>query len=102
MDVVDKDSTFFRQLVHHKAVMDDLFADVDRGAKGLQRNPDDIDGPHHARAEPAGFQQKYAFFLSFGRRALGSDRCLRDDGAHVLYYTVNTPVAPPSDNFRLT
>jgi hypothetical protein len=40
--------------------VNDLLADVDRGAEGLQRNLHDIDGPHHACAEAARLQKQYS------------------------------------------
>ena len=47
-----------RKFFDHKAVVDDLFADVDRRPKGLQGDADNIDRPDHARAEAARLQQQ--------------------------------------------
>ena len=94
VDVVDKDRALIRQLIHYKAVVDDFLADVDGRAKGFERNPDDVDCPHYACTETARFQQQNAFFLRSGRPWLGSYRCCRRDGAHVLYYTVNKHALP--------
>ena len=55
---VDKDRALAAQFLDHKAVMDDLFAHVNRRPKCLQGNADHIDRPHHARAEPARLEQE--------------------------------------------
>src|SRR5262249_8842742 len=58
LDTVDENRTFRLEFLDHKAVMDDFLADVDRGAKGLKSNADDVDCPYHARAKAPRLQQK--------------------------------------------
>lgn len=73
MNIVDEDRALLRQLVYHKAVVDDLFANVNRRAKGLKRNTHNVDRPHYARAETAGLEQKDALFLRVGHKIQRSD-----------------------------
>ena len=61
---VDEDRALAAQFVHHKAVVDDLFAHVDRGPERLQRDADDIDGPHHSGAKAPRLEQKYGLSLA--------------------------------------
>src|SRR6266478_733392 len=58
---INKDRTFALKLLDHKAVVDNLFADVDRRTKGLERNTDNINRAHDAGAESARLQQKQCF-----------------------------------------
>jgi len=44
-----------------KTVMNDLLANVDGGAKGFKRDPDDIHRTHHAGAEPTRLQEHDPF-----------------------------------------
>jgi hypothetical protein len=53
---VNKNGTFALELLDHKAVVDDLFADVDGRAKGLKRNADNVNRPNHAGAKSAGLE----------------------------------------------
>ena len=55
---IDEDGALAAQFVDHKAVVDDLFADVNRRAEGFEGDADDVDGAHHAGAEAAGLQEK--------------------------------------------
>src|SRR5215467_3480209 len=55
VDGIDKDGALALQLLDHKAVVYDLFADVNGWTKGFERNPDNIDRPHHSGAKSAGF-----------------------------------------------
>jgi len=57
-DAVDENSAFLLEFLDHKTIVDDFFADVDGGAEGLQRNPDDIDSSHHSGAEPTRLQKQ--------------------------------------------
>ena len=58
VDAVDKNRALLLQFLHDKAVVDDLFAHINRSPKRLQRNPDNINRPHHPSAKPARLQQK--------------------------------------------
>src|SRR5947209_11147864 len=58
---VDKDRTFALKFLNHKTVVDNLFADIDWRTKGFERNSDNINRPHNARAESARLQQKQSF-----------------------------------------
>ena len=55
---VDKDRALALQLLDHKAVVHNLFADIDGRPEGFEGNADNIDGPHHARAKASRFQQQ--------------------------------------------
>jgi hypothetical protein len=55
IDVVDEDSPLLLKLFDHKAVVDDLFTDIDRRAKSLEGDADDINGPDYTGAEASGF-----------------------------------------------
>jgi len=53
-----KIAPFGLQFFHHVAVMDDLFAHIDRRPKGVQRNADDINWPSTTPAQKTpGLQQ---------------------------------------------
>ena len=54
---VNKDRALGFQFFHHVAVVDDLFAHIDRRPKGVQRNADNINGPHNSGAKTPGLQQ---------------------------------------------
>ena len=58
-DFVDEDGALLRQFIDHVTVVNNFAADINRGAKGLQRDFDNIDGAHHARAETARLEQQY-------------------------------------------
>lgn len=58
IDLMDKNRTLFRQLIHDIAVVNDFAPNVNRRAKGFQRNLDDVNSADHARAEAARFEQK--------------------------------------------
>jgi hypothetical protein len=90
IQLVDKDRALLRQIGHNIAVMDDLLADVDRGAKGIERNLHDIDGPHNAGAEAARLEKENP--LSFRFAAVPVFRDVLEGGcSHVLQYTASTP-----------
>jgi hypothetical protein len=57
-DAVDENSAFLLEFLDHKTIVDNLFADVNGGAEGLQRNPDDVDCSHHSGAESTRFQKQ--------------------------------------------
>jgi len=57
INFIDEDRALGLQFFHHVAVMDDLFAHIDRRPKGVQRNADDINGPHNSGAKTPGLQQ---------------------------------------------
>src|SRR5690349_17879808 len=63
INFINKDRALGFQLFHHVAVMDDLFAHIDRWPKGVQRNADNINGPYHSGAKTPGLQQQQS--LSF-------------------------------------
>ncbi len=50
---VDEDCALLGQVGDDVAVVDDLLANVDRCAKGLEGDPDDIDGPDDTRTKAA-------------------------------------------------
>src|SRR3546814_20086665 len=52
-DLVDEHGALGLQRLHDVAVVHDLMADIDRGAIGLDRLRDDLDGPVDAGAEAA-------------------------------------------------
>ena len=54
-----KNRAFFRQLIHHVAVVHNLAAHVDRRAEGLQRDLDNVDGPHYPGAKTPWFEQQH-------------------------------------------
>ena len=62
---LDENRALGLQAVDHIAVMDDLVADIDRGAIDGQRPFHGVDGPHHAGAEAAG-RTKHDFQGWFG------------------------------------
>ena len=53
VDLVHEDRALLRQFVHHVAVMDDLAANVDGRAEGLESDLHDVDGAHDAGAKTA-------------------------------------------------
>src|ERR1700689_1651534 len=61
---VDEDGALAAQFIHDKAVVDNLFADVDRRTKGLERDADYINCPHHPGTEPSRLQQKHGLSLA--------------------------------------
>jgi hypothetical protein len=52
-ELLHEDRALGLEAVDHEAVVDDLVADVDRGAPLLQRHLDDLDRPVDAGAEAA-------------------------------------------------
>ena len=58
VDLVNKNGALFGQFIHNIAVMDNFAANVNRRAKGLKRNFDDVDGTNNAGAKAARFEQK--------------------------------------------
>jgi hypothetical protein len=48
---VNENCPFLLQFLDDEAVVNDLFADVDRRAKRLERNANNIDGSHHPGAK---------------------------------------------------
>ena len=58
VDAIDKNRALLLQFLHHKAVVDDLLAHINRRPKGLERNPDNVDRPHHPGAESPRLQQQ--------------------------------------------
>jgi hypothetical protein len=77
LDLVDEDRAFFRQLIDHKAVVDDLPANVNGRAKGVEGDLDNVDGANHAGAKAAGFEQKDALLAGGAIRIakLGTVSC---------------------------
>ena len=53
---IDKDRALAAQFLNDKAVVDDLFADINRRPKRLQSNADHINRPHHSGAESPGLE----------------------------------------------
>src|ERR1035441_2688718 len=74
VDLVDKNCALFRQLVHNIAVMDDLAADVDGRAEGLQSDLDDVDGADDSGAKTTWFEQQHPLFAtgSVARTMIGT------------------------------
>src|ERR1700761_3638261 len=58
INFVDKNGALGLQLFHHIAVMNDLFTYIDRRAKRVQGNTDDIDGSYHSGAKTPGLKQQ--------------------------------------------
>src|SRR5262249_10928785 len=58
---VNEDGALALELFDYKAVVHDLFADVDRRPEGFEGNADDINGADDAGAKASGFQQKQGF-----------------------------------------
>src|SRR5260370_1413781 len=58
LDTVDENCALALQLFHHKTVMDNLLAHINRRTKRLKRDADNINSPHHSRAKPPRFQEK--------------------------------------------
>ena len=48
---VDKNGALGAQLIHHVAIVNDLFADIDGRAECFQRDADNVDGAHHSGAK---------------------------------------------------
>jgi hypothetical protein len=72
--------------------MDDLFADIDRSAKGVQRNLHDVDGTHDTGAEAARLEQKNPLSFRFIGALVVSD-VVESGCSHVFQYTASNPVA---------
>ena len=53
--VVDKNGTLLLKFLHHKAVVDNLFTNVNWWPEGFEGNADNINGPHHTGAESPRF-----------------------------------------------
>ena len=60
VDLLDKDRALGLERIDHEAVVDDLVPDIDRYAIALDRPLDDLDGPVHPGAEPAGSGDHHA------------------------------------------
>src|SRR6266481_7534786 len=58
VDFVDEDRSLGLQLFHDVAVVDDLPANIDRRAKGIKRNADNINGTNYPGAESPRLQQQ--------------------------------------------
>jgi len=58
VDAVDKNRALLLQFLHDKPVVDDLLAYINWPPKRLQRDPDNIDRPHHPGAESPRLQQQ--------------------------------------------
>ena len=58
LDFVNKNCAFFRQLIHHKAIVNNLPAYVNRGAKGIQGDLHNVDGANDTGAKATGFEQQ--------------------------------------------
>ena len=73
VQMFDKDRAASAQIIHHKAVMHDLVAHVDRCAKQFQRPFDNADGPIHPGAKATGISQMnlYAHAVSSRMRRCG-------------------------------
>ena len=65
VELFDKDRTFLLELLNHVPVVDDLFPHVNRRAKGLQGDLDDVNCAHDACTEASWSQQDN--FLLGGR-----------------------------------
>ena len=56
--LIDEDRTFFSQIGHYIAVVNDFLSDIDRRAKRLKCNLHNINGPHYTSAETTRLQQQ--------------------------------------------
>ncbi len=59
IELVDEDRALGLEIVDHEFVVHDFVAHIDRRAIERQRPLDDVDGPHHPGAEPAGRGEEY-------------------------------------------
>src|SRR6185312_2894684 len=76
-DAVNEHCSLSCQIVHYVAVVDDLFADVDRSAEGFKRNTDNIDGTHDTGAESPWLEQQDG--LLFGWQSHSLSKYNRED-----------------------
>ena len=53
VELFDEDGAQPRQPIHHMPIVNNFVAHIDRRAPLLNRALDDLNGPVHARAEPA-------------------------------------------------
>ncbi len=84
---VDEDRALFGQVGYDIAVVHNLFADIDRRAKGLQRNPNDVDRTHDPSAEAAGLEKENS--LGFGSAALINRSMVKSGCSHAYQYTAS-------------
>ena len=49
---------FFRQLIHHKSVVDNFATHINGRAEGVEGDLDNVNGADHTGAEAAGFEQQ--------------------------------------------
>lgn len=61
VNIVDENRAFLRQIIDDTTVMDNFLAHVNRRAKSIQRDADNINRADNARAETARLQQQDAF-----------------------------------------
>ena len=54
---VHENSALALEFIHHIAVVDDLFTDVNRRAEGLKGYTNNVNSSNHTGAEPSGFEQ---------------------------------------------
>jgi hypothetical protein len=71
IDVIDKDGAFIRKFIDHETVVNNLFANVDGSAKGIERDIHHIDRAHHAGAEAARLEEQNPLGGDFGAGILG-------------------------------
>ncbi len=64
VQLFDKDGAGFAQFFDHVLVVHDFFAHIHGGAIQIERNLNDVDGAHDARAKAARLQQVELFFLT--------------------------------------
>ena len=86
IQLIDEDRALLRQISHNIAVMNDFLADVDRRAKGIQRNLDDVDGTHNTCAKAARLEKKNSLGFRFVAAPVFSDG-LKSGCSHVYKYT---------------
>ena len=58
---VHKNRALTGEFLNHKSVVNDFLPNVDWRPKGLKRNADNINGPHHASAKSSWLEQKQGF-----------------------------------------
>ena len=83
---IDEDRAFFRQIVDNIAVMNDLLANIDGSAEGIERNLHDIDGANDAGTKAARLKEKDPLGFRIVD-ALGLRDAVKGGCGHVFKYT---------------
>jgi hypothetical protein len=92
VQLVDKDCALLGEVGHNIAVMNNLFANIDRSAKGLQCYLNNIDRTHNAGTEAAWLKKENPFSFRFDA-ASGYGSVVKGGCSHVSQYTAFKPVS---------